>query len=278
MGLFQRFKNSRPTIGLALSGGATHGAAHIGVLQVLEREGIRPDFVAGTSAGALIGAAYCAGVPLEDIERLFHSLEWPDLLKISLKPKLSIFNTQPMEAFLKEKIGDFSFTDLQIPLAVIACDITTGERIVLDEGSVAQAIRASSAIPALFSPVEINGRLLVDGGIVDDLPVEQVVSMGAKFIISSDVSNRGKVGAKPENPIEVLLSAIYIMQSRSAFYNIDKSDCYIRPDISMYSSWGFKDSTNVLEAGRVAAEDALLELKRKLRNRSKFSAKAFFKH
>jgi NTE family protein len=277
MGLFQRFKNSQPTIGLALSGGATHGAAHIGVLQVLEREGIQPDFVAGTSAGALIGAAYCAGVPLDDIERLFLSVEWPNLLKISLKPKLSIFNTQPMEAFLIAKIGDFSFTDLKIPLTVIACDITTGERIILNEGSVAQAIRASSAIPALFSPVEINGRLLVDGGIVDDLPVEQVVSMGAKFVIASDVSNRGKVGAKPENPIEVLLSAIYIMQSRSAFYNIDKSDCYIRPEISTFSSWGFKDSIKVLEAGRAAAEDALPELKRKLKNRSRFSAKTFLK-
>lgn len=277
MGLFQRFKNSRPTIGLALSGGATHGAAHIGVLQVLEREGIRPDFVAGTSAGALIGAAYCAGVALDDIERLFLSVEWPDLLKISLKPKLSIFNTQPMEAFLKEKIGDFSFADLKIPLAVIACDITTGERIILDEGPLAQAIRASSAIPALFSPIEINERLLVDGGIVDDLPVEQVVSMGAKFIIASDVSNRGKTGAKPENPIEVLLSAIYIMQSRSAFYNIDESDCYIRPEISMYSSWGFKDSKKVLEAGRIAAEAALPELKRKLKKRSGFSVKGFLK-
>ena len=278
MGFFQRFNNSQPTIGLALSGGATHGAAHIGVLQVLEREGIRPDFVAGTSAGALIGAAYCAGVPLDDIERLFLSVEWPHLLKISLKPKLSIFNTQPMEAFLTEKIGDFSFADLKIPLAVIACDVTTGERIILDEGPLAQAIRASSAIPALFSPVEINGRLLVDGGIVDDLPVEQVVSMGAKFVIASDVSNRGKTGTMPENPIEVLLSAIYIMQSRSAFYNIDKSDCYIRPEISMYSSWGFKDSIKVLEAGRVAAEAALPELNRKLKKRSRFSAQEFLKH
>jgi NTE family protein len=121
--------------------------------------------------------------------------------------------------------------------------------------------------------VEINGRLLVDGGIVDDLPVEQVVSMGAKFVIASDVSNRGKVGAKPENTIEVLLSAIYIMQSRSAFYNIDKSDCYIRPEISAFSSWGFKDSIKVLEAGRAAAEDALPELMRKLKSRSSISIK-----
>ena len=278
MGIFQRFKNSTPTIGLALSGGATHGAAHIGVLQVLESEGIRPDLVAGTSAGSLIGAAYCAGVPLEDIERLFLSVEWPNLLKMTLRPRLSIFDTQPMEAFLKTNIGDITFADLKIPFAAIACDLNTGERVVLDKGPLAPAIRASSAVPAIFSPVEIDGRVLVDGGIVDNLPVEQVRTMGAKFIIASDVSKKGSNGKSPENPFEVLLTTIYIMQANCAYYNIDISDCYIRPEISMFSSWGFKDSIRVLEAGRLAAEDALPELKKKLKNRSKFSARAFLNH
>jgi len=278
MDLFQRFKNSRPPIGLALSGGATHGAAHIGVLKVLEREGIQPDFVAGTSAGALIGAAYCAGVPLDDIQRLFLSVEWPNLLKMNLRPRLSIFDTQPMEAFLKAHIGDITFADLKIPFTAIACDLSTGERVVLDEGPLAPALRASSAIPAIFSPVEINGRVLVDGGIVDNLPVEQVRAMGARFIIASDVSKKGSTGKSPENPFEVLLTTIYIMQAHGAYYNIDTSDCYIRPEISSFSSWGFKDSLKVLEAGSVAAENALPELKRKLKNRSKFSVKAFLKH
>jgi NTE family protein len=277
MGFFQRFKNSRPTIGLALSGGATHGAAHIGVLQVLEREGLRPDFVAGTSAGALIGAAYCAGVSLEDIERLFLSLEWPNLLKMNLRPRLSIFDTQPMEAFLKAHIGDISFADLKIPFSAIACDLSTGERVVLAEGPLGPALRASSAIPAIFSPVEINGRVLVDGGIVDNLPVEQVREMGARFIIASDVSKKGSIGRSPENPFEVLLTTIYIMQAHCAYYNVDISDCYIRPEISMFSSWGFKDSLKVVEAGKVAAEGALPELKRKLKNRSGFSPRAFLK-
>jgi len=277
MGIFQRFRNSPPNIGLALSGGATHGAAHIGVLQVLEREGIRPDYVAGTSAGALIGAAYCAGVPLEDIERLFLSVEWPNLLKMTLRPRLSIFDTQPMEAFLKTNIGDITFADLKIPFAAIACDLNTGERVVLDKGPLSPAIRASSAVPAIFSPVEIDGRVLVDGGIVDNLPVEQVRNMGAGFIIASDVSKKGSTGKSPENPFEVLLTTIYIMQAHCAYYNIDISDCYIRPEISMFSSWGFKDSIKVLEAGRVAAENALPELKNKLKNSSKFSFKAFLK-
>lgn len=277
MDLFHRFKNARPTIGLALSGGATHGAAHIGVLQVLEDEGIKPNFVAGTSAGALIGAAYCAGVPLPDIERLFLSVEWPNLIKMSLRPRLSIFDTQPLEAFLKANIGDITFADLKIPFAAIACDLNTGERVVLNEGPLAPAIRASSAVPAIFSPVEIEGRVLVDGGIVDNLPVEQVRAMGAKFIIASDVSKKGSTGKPPENPFEVLLTTIYIMQAHCAYYNIDLSDCYIRPEISMYSSWGFKDSTKVVEAGKIAAHNAIPEIRQKLKNRSHFSARAMLK-
>ncbi len=151
-----RFLHKKPKIGLALSGGATLGAAHIGALQVLEGEGIRPDFVAGTSAGALIGAAYCAGVPLEELKKIFISLKWPTLLKVSLKSSLSLFDTQPMEEFLIKTIGNLTFQDLKIPFAAITCDLMTGVRVVQDQGSLAPAIRASAAIPGLFSPVELT--------------------------------------------------------------------------------------------------------------------------
>jgi NTE family protein len=267
--IFQR-KRKNPAIGLALSGGATHGAAHIGVLQVLEQEGIKPSYVAGTSAGALIGAAYCAGVPVSEIERLFLGLEWPDLLRLHIRPRLSFFDAQPLETFLKTEIGDLTFTDLQIPFACIACDITTGERVVLDKGPLGIAIRASSAFPALFPPVELDGRLLIDGGIIDNLPVEQVRAMGAKIVISSDVSKRGRKEKTPENPIEVLMSAIYIMQDRSAYFNTDDCDICIRPELSEYSAWGFKDSQKMLDAGREAAEKVLPDLRLLLKNNKAF--------
>ena len=215
MNLIDLLKGKPPKLGLALSGGATHGAAHIGVLQVLEREGIKPDFVAGTSAGALVGAAYCAGVSLVDLEKQFLSIAWPTLVKFSLIKPLALFDTQPMEEFLRKFIGDCEFKDLNLPFAAICCDIVTGERIVLDKGPIAPCVRASAAIPGLFSPVEINGRLLVDGGVVDNLPVEQVQAMGAKFIIGCDVSSPSKRGKRPENPFENLLAMIYIMQERS---------------------------------------------------------------
>lgn len=262
-----RFLNRlrRPSsIGLALSGGSTYGAAHVGVLQVLENAGIRPHVVAGTSAGALVGAAYCAGVPLPEIERLFKSIDWPTLVKLSIRKPLSVFDTQPMENFLKQTIGDIEFKDLKIPFAAIACDIATGEKIVLDSGPLAQAVRASAAIPGLLSPVEIDGRLLVDGGIVDNLPVEQVKAMGAKYVIASDVSKRGKNNKRPGNPFEMLLSMIYIMQAKCALVSEDACDCYIRPLVSQYSSWGFGEVVQIHEAGKTAAELVLPFLKKDL--------------
>lgn len=253
------------TIGLALSGGSTYGAAHVGVMEVLEENGIQPDMIAGTSAGALVGAAYCAGVPLKEIETLFLTMSWPTLLKLSIRNPLSIFDTQPMEEFLRKKLGDIEFKDLIIPFAAVACDIHTGERVVLNAGPVAPAVRASAAIPGLFSPVEIGGRLLVDGGIVDNLPVDLVRSMGADYVIASDVSKHGAASKKPENAFEILLAMTYIMQERAALSDADQSECYIRPQVSQYSSWGFKDAPHMVDAGRDAARSALPKLKRNLR-------------
>ncbi len=262
MNLKYLFTRKPPKLGLALSGGATHGAAHIGILQVFEREGIRPDFVAGTSAGALVGSAYCAGVPLDELEKLFVSMDWPTLVKISLKKPLALFDTQPMEEFIKKHMGDCEFKDLELPFAAICCDIVTGERIVIDKGPVAPAVRASAAIPGLFSPVEIGDRLLVDGGVVDNLPVEQVRAMGAKFVIGCDVSSRGKTIKRPENPFENIMAMINIMQGHSSRINADACECYIKPNLSQFSSWSFTDSASMLEEGRKAAQAALPQLQK----------------
>jgi NTE family protein len=255
----------RRKIGFALSGGSTYGAAHVGVMEELDENSIRPDMIAGTSAGALVGAAYCAGVPLREIETLFLTMNWPTLLRLSIRSQLSIFDTQPMEEFLRKKLGDIEFKDLKVPFAAIACDIHTGERVVLQSGPVAPAVRASAAIPGLFSPVEIGERLLVDGGIVDNLPVDLVRSMGADYVIASDVSKRGPGNKKPENAFEILLAMTYIMQERAALPNADLCECYIRPQVSQYSSWGFKDAARMVDAGREAARSALPKLKRNLR-------------
>ncbi len=260
MSIFDFLRKKKPVIGLALSGGATRGAAHIGVLRVLEREGIHPDYVAGTSAGALVGAAYCAGVPLDEISRMFLNMSWPTLLKPNLIKPLSLFDTTPMEDYIRKNIGDCEFKDLKIPFAAIACDIITGERVVLDTGPLAPAARASAAIPGLFSPVEIGEHLLVDGGTVDNFPVEQVKKMGATYVIGVDLSKTQEAGHRPTNPFDVFMDMINIMQARSAVADASECNCYIRPEVSMYSSWSFSDAEKMQEAGVAAAETVLPQL------------------
>ena len=265
MSIFDFFLRRNLKIGLALSGGATHGAAHIGVLKVFEREGIKPSFVAGTSAGALVGAAYCAGIAVDEISEMFARMSWPNLLKPNLTRQLSLFDTSPMEDYLRKNVGDCEFKDLKIPFAVITCDIMTGERIVIDKGPLAPATRASASIPGLFSPVELNGRLMVDGGVVDNFPVEQLRPMGANYIIGVDLSNSRVSGRRPSSSLEIFMDTIAIMQSRGAVADSSLCDCYIHPDTKPFSKWSFGEADKIENAGKVAAENALAQLRKDLR-------------
>jgi NTE family protein len=264
MNWIDKLLKRKPKIGIALSGGATLGAAHLGVMQVLEREGIKPDFVAGTSAGALVGAIYCAGIPLDEMQEIFINMKWPTIIKLAITTPLSLFDMLPMDSVINKIIGECDFKDLKIPFAAIGCDLMTGERVVLDKGPVAPAIRASASVPGIFTPVEIDGRMLVDGGVVDNLPVEQLRAMGAKFTIASDVSNRGESAKRPTNIFEVLQTSFNIMQDRGALVNSEDCDCYIRPDVIQFSCWGFSDGDKILAEGRIAAERALPRLKKLL--------------
>lgn len=252
-------------LGLALSGGALHGAAHVGVLKVLEREGIFPSIIAGTSVGAIIGAAYSAGVSSEDISALFHKVSWPKLVKFSIHNTLSLFDTQPLESFIESKIGKFTFETLPRKFAVIACDLVSGERIVLDKGPVSPAIRASAAFPILLSPVKMNDRFYVDGGVVDNLPAGLVKEMGAEYIIGVDLSSPTKLCCTPNNFFEVAISVMNLMQARSALRDIKLIDCYIQPDVSDLSMWSFGDSVELEKRGMAAAELAIQGLKKDLR-------------
>jgi NTE family protein len=264
MSFFDLIIKRNRKIGLALSGGATYGAAHIGALKVLDSAGIKPSYVVGASAGALVGAAYCAGIPLDKISEMFSSMGWPTLIKPSITRSLSLFDTTPMEDYLRKNVGDCEFKDLQIPFAVVACDIMTGERVFINNGPLAPAVRASAAIPALFSPVELNGRLLVDGGTVDNFPVESLRPMGANYIIGIDLSRTKVSGRRPTSMFEVFMDAINIMQSNGAVADSSLCDCYIRPDTKGLSRWTFSDSAKLLQAGKEAAEAALPKLKRDL--------------
>jgi NTE family protein len=262
MNWFQNTFNRKPTrVGLALGGGALHGAAHIGVLQVFEREGIHPDIVTGTSVGAIIGAAYAAGKPVDHMARLLQNASWSSLVKLTFPPGLGMFSASPMQEFIRQNIFDLNFCDLQHPFAAVACDILTAKKVVLNSGPVAEAVLASAAFPGVFSPVQIGDQLFVDGGIVDNLPVDVARDMGADYIIAVDLSNPVPSLNPPQNLVDLLFSVIGLMQKRSSRPDMETIDCLIHPEVDEFNPWVFSDLDDMIARGRIAANHVILKLK-----------------
>jgi len=247
-------------IGLALSGGAVRGAAHVGVLDALFRAGIRPDMVAGTSVGALVGAGVAAGLPPSELERIFLTVRWPGIARIAIRDRfLGLLDARPLERRLIEAIGRDTIEALELPFAAVACDLLTGERVVFREGPLGPALRASSAVPGIFPPVEHGGRVLVDGCVVDNLPVDVVRDMGADYVIAVDLIPPPSGRRRPRNVLEVLMIAGYLW-SRANHPSPDAVDCLVVPDVADSLGWDFADVPGLIVAGREAAEAALPRL------------------
>ena len=176
-------------IGLALASGGSRGSAHVGVLKVLKQEGIPVSVIAGSSIGAVVGGAYAAGVSVERIEKEWLEADIPKVIRSFLPtfPRAGLSSGSGFRRYLRDVIGDVQFTALTIPFAAVGCDINTGRAVVLDQGLVADAMRASSSIPGIFHPVNWKGHLLVDGGLVDPLPVRLCRDFGADLVIGVDI-------------------------------------------------------------------------------------------
>ncbi len=249
-------KKRRRKIGLALSGGGGRGIAHIGVLAVLAEAGLVPDCVAGTSAGAAAGVLFCRGWSPEQMLRLVRGLSLLHLGRPRLR-RLGLLDGTRFEELIRELIGDLSFADLSIPLAVVACDLLTGEQVVLRQGPLAPAVRASCSIPGIFTPVEQEGRLLVDGGLVDHLPVSVAREMGADYVIAVDVHPPVSPGRRPRNLFEVVIASYQIM-TRNHIVPGGEPECLIRPDTARFDWLRFGSQAEALyQAGRQAAQEAL---------------------
>ena len=199
----------KPTIGVALSGGAVRGAAHIGALRALEQAGLRPDRVAGTSIGAIIGAAYAAGRSTHDLERLFSGLDWFSLVRPTIRLKKSLVDNRRMAEFLRDELRLTTFEALAIPFTAVACDLQSGASVRLDRGDLVRSVRASSALPGIFPPEEIDGRMLVDGSVVQNLPVSVVREMGADLVIAVDLLPAGSGARRPDNLLEIWHRSVY---------------------------------------------------------------------
>jgi NTE family protein len=252
MGLFSKTKKN---IGLALGGGATLGAAHVGILRALEEAEIEIDCIAGTSIGAMVGAFYAFGMSVDEIEQIALDLDWPDISGLALS-KRGLLNNDEMGKLLDKHLGDVHFEDADIPFAAVTTDISTGEKVILDGGDVSEAVKASTCIPVLFEPIEYNGRLLVDGGLKESVPLSAIQKMGAEYTIGVDLNAHRKY-KRPENILDILNNTLEIALKHLANVNSREIDLLIQPNLAEFSRSETKDIDKMISEGYKTAKDML---------------------
>lgn len=266
--------SSRPTIGLALSGGAARGLAHVGVLRALIDNNIPIDYIGGTSAGSIVGGAYAAGMSIDEIAEFGHSLRWRDVGRMTMS-RLGIQSNERLEHYLRERLPLTRFEELSIPFAAVATDLKTGTAVVLrDEGDVPFAIRASCAIPGWYVPVvDEQGRQLVDGGVVAVIPVSVTRSLGADLVIAVDVNAAGATFLGPTSSvIGVLLQSMLVVQKTASHYQLAAADLVITPQVGHIRWDEMGRSAELMDAGYRAALERMPQILTLIENASVKSA------
>jgi len=266
--------DKRPKVALVLGGGGARGLAHIGLLRILEREKVPVDIVVGTSVGALVGALYTAGVPVDQIEKMAQDIGWDELTNLSAASVVKLFvreqllSTKKMETYLTKHMGDKQFADLKKTFACVAADLKTGEQIVLREGSVALAARASATMPGLFQPVPYRHRLLVDGGIVNNVPTDVAKVLGADIILCSFVPANFS-SYQVSNVLTTLTQSLYIQGEVISQERLARADVVVLPQADSVTALELWKSKECIEAGVAAGRAAMPEVRKVL-------AKKFF--
>jgi NTE family protein len=251
-----------PSIGLALGGGFARGIAHIGVLKVLEAEDIPVGFVAGTSVGALIGAAYCSGVSPTELEQIASKVRFRDLARWTLS-RYGFATNLRMISFLNKVLKVKTFEELQIPLAVTATDFASGEGVVFRSGPLADPVRASCAYPGVFLPVTVDGRLLVDGMLAHALPTQPLRDMGAGRVIAVSLrSNWATGGEGPKHIFDVIGQCFAIAQNMNSAQARKSADLIIEPDVTGYRYDDFEHSSELVLLGERSTRAALPEIRK----------------
>lgn len=243
---------SRPRIGYALGGGAVRGAAHLGFLSVFEEAGIRPDVIAGTSAGSAVGAGYASGLSTDDMSRAIKATTWREVTGMPRMQPMSVFATTPLSAWLGGMMGETTIDDLEIPFAAVACNVIDGTAVTLRNGPVVEAVVASCAIPGLFAPVERDDMLLVDGGIIDNLPVDAARLLGADIVVAVDVSPT-RENQKPESLRDLMETTVKIMGRSRQLESRARADHLVVPKTDVFTAWDFARVEEIIESGRQAA-------------------------
>lgn len=278
-------------LGLALGSGAARGIAHVGVLKALEAAGIRPAVITGTSMGAVVGslyATYCSAAKLEEIATAYDIRELLSLADVTLK-RGAVLNGERVEAFLREHLPP-RFEDLCIPFACVSTDLVRSQRVVHRSGGLVPAVRASLSIPVVFQPVRYEDRLLVDGALVDPVPVGLAREMGAEVVVAVDVTGHGTVDA-PEpgeaessirkdikaalrgeglrrrgvSAVEVAVASIETFEREVARPELAQADIVISPGVHDYRAYEFLSAETLIALGEEAGREAVARIKRKAR-------------
>lgn len=251
-------------VGLALSGGGTRGIAHIGVLQAFAENNIKFDYVAGTSAGSILGALYCAGMSCDEMLQAAKALTKKDLIN-----KHFALGSDPrnIEQAAVRVLGDITFDQLSIPFAAVAVDIHTGEEVILDSGNVCSAIAASSAVPMLYKPLNMGDMALVDGGLLNNMPADVCRKMGAEVVVSVDLNhNRGR-GTSSRKILDTIV-AVWTITTKSTMYKGQiNSDVIITPELSEYKNTKLLHIDEMVQEGYRAAMERMDEIKQLLQTK-----------
>ncbi len=248
-----------PVIGLALGGGAARGFAHIGVIQVLEEAGIRPDLVVGTSAGSLVAAMYASGKGGAELATLAQSMDETAITDWSF-PGRGLIRGEALARYVRLHTGGRSIEQMTLPLGIVATDLDNGHGILFRVGDPGVAVRASSAVPAVFQPVRIGSREYVDGGLVAPVPVHYARQMGAALVIAVDISTPPD-GAATGDAMRMLLQTFSIMGRSINQFELREADIVLRPKLAGVSSADFSARARSIQAGREAALAALPDLR-----------------
>jgi NTE family protein len=252
-----------PGIGLALGGGFARGFAHLGVLEVLERNHIPISCIAGTSVGSILGAAYASGAPLARIIAICKTLRFRDIARWRVS-RLGLASNHRLGDLIERVFESRQFEDLRIPMAVVATDLNTGEPVVLTNGNLVDAIRASCAFPGLFEPVEIGTRCLADGALVAPVPTRAARELGAEFVLGVSVGIQDVNRGSPSNVFQVMTRAVSAAQKHQLEVWERHADLVLRPDVSSLAWDDFERAEEAIEAGAAVTQRALPRIQKYL--------------
>lgn len=270
-----RNDKNRPSIGLALGGGMARGCAHVGVLREFERNNVPIDLIAGTSVGSLIGGAYAAGLSPDQIEKMALTISWNDLGRVTIS-KLGFYNSERTEDYIRKHFPVTEFEKTRIPFGAVATDIQTGKMVIFTEGSLPLAIRASCAMPIFYTPVTVNGRMMVDGGLVGHIPASVARLMGADIVIAVDVNSQHLPIPPPTHLFTVMSQALSVMGRSAVQYLYADADIVVRPQIEQVRPDDLSKAAEMIAAGEEAVRRVANKIKGLLEPRKQGLFKRIF--